>query len=145
MSGYAVVNLAELEDVALRFGLGHFHEARFATRPLGAVQTGLAYYRIKPNQRPSVAHRHEHQEELYVVVRGSGRAKLGDEVREFRTWDAFRVDPGTTRGFEAGSDGADILAFGARLASGGEQDAELVPEHWPEEETARSDAARPAR
>jgi mannose-6-phosphate isomerase-like protein (cupin superfamily) len=130
VSGFAVVNLAELEDVAPRFGLGYFHEARFATRPLGGSQTGLAYYRIKPGRRQPVAHRHESQEEVYVVVAGSGRVKLGTEVRPFRCWDAFRVDPETTRGFEAGADGAEILAFGVPLASAGENDAELVEDFW---------------
>jgi hypothetical protein len=56
--------------------------------------------------------------------------KLGAETRAFRRWDTFRVDPETTRGFEAGPDGAEILAFGVPLASAGENDAELVEDFW---------------
>jgi hypothetical protein len=38
------------------------------------------------------------QEEVYVVVRGSGRMKVDDEIVELKEWDAVRVPPGTWRG-----------------------------------------------
>ena len=50
---------------------------------------------------------------MYVVLRGSGRMKLDDEIVELETWDAVRVPPGTWRGYEAGPDGLEILVIGA--------------------------------
>ena len=40
-----------------------------------------------------------------MVVRGSGRMKLDDEIVELKEWDAVRVPPGTWRGYEAGTEG----------------------------------------
>ena len=37
-----------------------------------------------------------------MVVRGSGRMKVDDEIVELKEWDAVRVPPGTWRGYEAG-------------------------------------------
>jgi mannose-6-phosphate isomerase-like protein (cupin superfamily) len=99
--------------------------------PLGCEKSGLSYQRIKPNVRFPFAHRHKRQEEVYVLVSGSGRIKLDDEVLELRQWDAVRVAPETMRNFEAGPNGAEIIAFGApnmgpNLAS----DAEMTLGWW---------------
>ena len=53
------------------------------------------------------------QEEVYVVVHGSGRMKVDDEIVELKEWDAVRVPPGTWRGYEAGPEGLEILVMGA--------------------------------
>ena len=53
------------------------------------------------------------QEEVYVVLRGSGRMKLDDEIVALKEWDAVRVPPGTWRGYEAGEEGLEILVIGA--------------------------------
>lgn len=47
-------------------------------------------------------HRHREQEEVYVVVAGSGRMKAGDELVEIAEWDVIRVAPSVMRAFEAG-------------------------------------------
>jgi mannose-6-phosphate isomerase-like protein (cupin superfamily) len=73
-------------------------------------------------------HRHREQEEVYVVVAGSGRAKLDDEIVEVATWDVLRVAPAVVRAFEAGSDGLDLICIGGRRPRGG--DTERVPDHW---------------
>jgi quercetin dioxygenase-like cupin family protein len=131
MGTFSIVNLRELENAAERFGFGAYQESRFANEPLACRQTGLSYHRIKPGQRSPIAHRHKRQEELYVIVAGSGRAKLDVEIREFGPWDAFRVDADVVRSFEAGPDGAEILAFGAPVVDGDERDpGELVSDHW---------------
>ncbi|MDQ4082452.1 MAG: cupin domain-containing protein [Actinomycetota bacterium] len=98
MGSYTSVNLLDLDDAAQAFGFGDYQESRFANEALGCRQTGLAYHRIKPGQRSPVAHRHARQEELYVVVRGNGAAKLDGEIVPFRQWDAFRVDADVVRG-----------------------------------------------
>src|SRR3954469_24979189 len=103
MADYTIKNLRDdVEDSAVAFGYSPALEARFARDVLGLQQSGLSYQRLAPNERSPFAHRHAGEEEIYVVVDGSGRARLGDEVRDIRTWDAIRVGPRTTREFEAG-------------------------------------------
>ena len=48
-----------------------------------------------------------------MVVGGSGRMKVDDEIVELEQWDAVRVPPGTWRGYEAGPEGLEMLVIGA--------------------------------
>lgn len=112
--GFDKHNLLATEDSAVKFGFGHVGEARFPNEDLGTQQTGLSLHSVKPNQRQAFAHRHEEVEEIYVVLHGSGRAKLDDEIVEIGERDALRVDPGTWRCFEAGPEGLEVLAFSPR-------------------------------
>lgn len=128
MPGYSIVNLRELEDQAPKFGYGERQEARFATKPLRAEMSGLSLQRVKPGQRLAFGHRHKQEEELYVVVGGSGRAKLDDEEVELKQWDAIRVPPGTVRSFEGSDEGIEFLAFGSRGL--GIEDTESVEVDW---------------
>ena len=59
---------------------------------------------------------------MFVVVRGSGRMKLDEEIVEVKEWDVVRVPPGTWRGYEAGPDGLEILVFGAPKLGGNPRD-----------------------
>lgn len=127
--GYALLNLkSDVEDAAQSFGLSPALEARFGRRALDAKQVGLSYQRLQPNFRIPFAHRHVTQEEIYVVLSGSGRAKLEDEIVELRRWDALRVDKETMRGFESGPDGLELLVVGAPATEG--NDAEMVTSWW---------------
>jgi mannose-6-phosphate isomerase-like protein (cupin superfamily) len=95
---------------------------------LGAEQTGVNYLIIKHGQREAFAHRHREAEEVYVVLAGSGRVKLDDELVDLAPLDAIRVSPGTTRSFEAGRDGLEVLVFGPHV----EGDGEVVSDFWSE-------------
>ncbi len=103
----------DLEDVGSRFDAAPDLEFRLATKALGLEHSGLGYQRIPPGHRFPYGHTHKTQEELYVVLRGSGRMKLDDEIVELWAWDAVRVAPGTWRGYEAGPDGLEIIVVGA--------------------------------
>jgi mannose-6-phosphate isomerase-like protein (cupin superfamily) len=116
---YSIKNLRDVEDMAPRFGYEAVQEARFARRDLGAKDTGLAFHIVKPGQRQAFAHRHEQAEEIYVVVGGSGRVKLGDDIREIARLDAIRVAPEVARAFEAGPEGLELLAFGPHRENDG--------------------------
>ncbi len=70
----------------------------------------------------------EAPEEAYVVVAGSGRAKLDDELVELTAWDVLRVAPAVVRSFEAGPEGLDLICIGGRKPKGG--DTERVPDFW---------------
>ena len=129
MSDYTLVNLKDdVEDMAPKFGLSPGLESRFARVPLELTQSGLSYYRVAPGFRLPFGHTHEEQEEVYVVVSGSARIKLDDELVELKQWDALRVPPKTVRAFEAGNEGAEIVAFGAPNTDN--KDAEMVQDWW---------------
>jgi mannose-6-phosphate isomerase-like protein (cupin superfamily) len=103
----------DVEDVGSNFDGPPDLEFRAATAALGLEQSGLSYQRIPPGYRFPFGHTHRKQEEVYVVVRGSGRMKLDDEIVEIGEWDAVRVPPGTWRGYEAGPEGLEILVIAA--------------------------------
>jgi mannose-6-phosphate isomerase-like protein (cupin superfamily) len=109
---YTIKNLRQVDDMAPRFGLEEAQEARFARRDLDAEATGVAFHRVKPGCRQAFAHRHRDAEEIYVVLSGSGRMKLDDDVESIGPMDAIRVSPEVTRAFEAGSEGLELLVFG---------------------------------
>lgn len=119
-------NLRDVEDSALSYGLSDTQEARFARRALAAEQTGVAYLIIKPRQREAFAHRHREAEEIYLVLAGSGRVKLDNELVDLSELDAVRVGRCTTRRLEAGPDGLEVLIFGSHV----EGDVEQVPDFW---------------
>ena len=123
---FTLKNLAEVDDSAPKFGFAEVQEARFANDELEAEQTGVSYQRVKPGKRQAFAHRHERAEEVYVVLGGSGQAKLEDQVVELRALDAIRVAPGVTRAFQAGPDGLELLAFGPRH----DGDGDVLPGWW---------------
>lgn len=123
---YTFVKLTDVEDSAPKFGLGEVQEARFANHDLEVEQTGVSHHRLKAGRRQGFAHRHDKAEEVYVVLAGSGRVKLDDEILEVEALDAIRVAPGVIRAFEAGSDGIEVLAFGPRR----EGDGEVVQDWW---------------
>ena len=129
MSEYTIVNLKEVEDQAPNFGLSPDLEARFARVALDAELIGLTYERLSPNLRVPWGHKHKTQEEVYIVISGSLRMKLGDKVEELGPWDAIRISKDTMRGVEAGPEGAEVLAIGA---PGGPGDAEVEQGWWSE-------------
>src|ERR1700694_5082937 len=112
---YAKKNLRDVEDMAVKYGLSDTQEARFPRADLGAEQTGVNYLIIKPGQREAFAHRHRQAEEVYVVLAGSGRLQLHDELVDARQLDTVRVSPGRARSFQAGLDGLEVLIFGPRV------------------------------
>ena len=127
MSDYTIENLRDVEDSAPRFGFGELQEARFARGALDAVATGLSYHRVKAGKRQGFGHHHVEAEEVYVVISGSGRVRLGDEIHEIGALDAIRVAPEVIRAFEGGPDGLELVAFGPHH----DGDGELVPDFWP--------------
>jgi mannose-6-phosphate isomerase-like protein (cupin superfamily) len=128
VAGYTIKNLREVEDQAPKFGFAPDLEARFAGVPLECENFGLSYQRLAPNFRMPFAHKHAQQEEVYVLVSGSGLVKLDDDVVELKQWDAVRVPKETMRNLEAGPDGAEIIAFGAPNTGLG--DAQMTPGWW---------------
>ncbi len=113
MAGYTKQNLIDVENQAPNFGMPDGLEARFARRSIEGQELGLSLFRLAPNLRIPFGHKHAGQEEVYVVVKGSGRIKVEDKIVELAQWDAIRLDKDTMRAVEAGPDGIEYLAFGA--------------------------------
>jgi mannose-6-phosphate isomerase-like protein (cupin superfamily) len=119
-TGYARVNIENVEDAAAKFGMGELGEARYVREDVGAEGVGLSWYRMNPGRRTGFGHRHDEVEEIYVVLGGSGRVKLDDEILDLRRGDIVRVAPPTVREFEGGPDGMELLATGAHAKDDGE-------------------------
>jgi quercetin dioxygenase-like cupin family protein len=129
MPNFTRKNLMEVDDSAADRGADV--EARFARKHLDSEHLGVSYFRYGAGFRSPYGHRHREQEEAYVVVGGSGRMKLGDEVIELRRWDVVRVAPNAVRAFEGGPEGLELIAVGNDRPEGG--DGEMVQDFWPDE------------
>ena len=123
---YTHIHLIDVDDAAPANGFGERWEARVARTALGAEQTGVTHFRLRPGKRSPFTHRHADAEEIYVILSGSGRIKLDDELADVRPLDAIRVAPQVARAFEAGPEGLEFLAVGAHHAG----DREPVADAW---------------
>jgi mannose-6-phosphate isomerase-like protein (cupin superfamily) len=123
---FTIVNLKDVEDSAGAHIPGV--EGRFARKHLDSEHLGVSYFRYGPNLRSSMAHSHREQEEAYVVIGGSGRILLDDEIHELRQWDVVRVSAETVRAFEGGPEGLELIAVGADRPEGG--DGVPAPAAW---------------
>ena len=129
MAGYTVQRLTEVENQAPRFGFDERDfQVRMARVPLNCESSGISYERLGPGWRTPHGHRHNQQEEIFVLVTGSARMKLDDEIVELEPWSAVRVAPETMRAIEAGSEGAEFVVVGAPNTGPG--DADVTPDWW---------------
>jgi len=134
MSAYTKKNLrSDVENQAPNFNMPEELEARFGRSALEGETLGLSLFKLAPNFRIPFGHKHEGQEEVYVVVRGSGRIKVEDEIVEVGEFDAVRFDKNTMRNVEAGPDGIEYIAFGA---GDDPRDVEMAPNWWSEGEAS---------
>jgi mannose-6-phosphate isomerase-like protein (cupin superfamily) len=127
MADYTHVNLKEIEDQAPKFGMDGL-EFRVARSPLELDNSAVSYMRLEPNFRLPFGHTHNQQEELYVLVSGKARLKLGEEVIDLQPFDAVRIPKDTMRNLEGGPEGAEVILFGA--PNTGPNDAEMTPDWW---------------
>ena len=128
MKPFVIVNMLELDDsVAGRVeGL----QGRFARSHLDSRDLGVSHFRYAPGLRATTGHRHREQEEVYIVIAGSGRILLDGAAHDIRQWDVVRVAPAVVRAFAAGPDGMELIAVGGQKPEGG--DGEMVEVEWPE-------------
>ena len=117
-SPFTITNLMEVDDSVAGRAAGV--EGRFGRSHMDSEHLGVSHFRYAPNVRSPMAHSHREQEEVYVVVGGSGRVRLDDEVRPVGMWDVIRVSPTTVRAFEAADDGLEFLAIGSDRPEGGD-------------------------
>jgi mannose-6-phosphate isomerase-like protein (cupin superfamily) len=110
--GYSTINVDEIE----RAGPGG--AVRFVRRELGVQAFGINWYEIPPN---AAGHEHDEretgQEEVNVIIRGSGVYRVEGEEVPVREGTFLRFDPETTRMPVAGPDGLTMIAVGVRRGS----------------------------
>src|SRR5919202_1591337 len=127
MADYTHLNLKEVEDQAPKFGFSEM-EFRSARVPLGLESSGLSYLRLDPDYRVPFGHHHNVQEEVYVLLRGSARLKLDDDVIELKPMDAVRIHKDTMRNLEGGPEGAELIAVGPPHTGPG--DGPMTQDWW---------------
>ena len=123
------INFETVQDAYAEYGLQDHGEARYLRADLGAETVGVTLYQLRPGKRTGFAHRHQKVEELYIVLSGTGRMKVDDDVLGLRERDVVRVAPSSVRDFEAGPEGLELLATGGHVAG----DGEMVEDWWPPE------------
>src|SRR5882672_10787796 len=103
--GYSVVKLDEVEPD------GPGGVVRFVRRELGVEAFGINWFELPPN---TVGREHDEsasaQEEVNVVVKGSGVYRIDGEELPVEAGTFVRFDPETTRCPVAGPDGMTLLA-----------------------------------
>jgi mannose-6-phosphate isomerase-like protein (cupin superfamily) len=117
---YSKINFGDVADMYAQYGMQEHGEARYLREDVEAQAIGVSLYKLRPGKRTGFAHRHKAVEEIYVVLSGSGRVKIDDELIELARHDVVRVVPEAVREFEAGSDGLELLATGEHAPGDGE-------------------------
>jgi mannose-6-phosphate isomerase-like protein (cupin superfamily) len=128
--GFTIVNLKDVDNVAERHGLAPDLEARFPGDDLELEDSGFSYQNLAPNFRTPWGHRHERQEEVYLVISGSGRMKIEEQIIQIKPWDAIRVPNDQMRAFEAGDEGLELLVFGPRAGAEKSDVKDMTPNWW---------------
>ena len=131
MDGYTKRNLkSEIDDQAPGFGMSPSLEYRVAREDLELQRSGVSYLRLAPWFRMPFGHRHETQEEVYVLLTGAARLRLDDDEIALEPFDAVRIGKDTMRALEGGPEGAELILFGAPRTGSG--DADMVQGWWSE-------------
>ena len=130
MADFTLTNLMGLDDLAA--GRAEGIHVRMARSALATSDLGVSLFRYDAGVRAPYGHRHSVQEEVYVVIEGSGRIRLDDEVVDVRQWDAVRIAPTVVRTVEGGPDGITFIAIGGPRPPEGDGEM-LADDVWVDE------------
>jgi quercetin dioxygenase-like cupin family protein len=110
--GYSVVQVDDLP------GEGPGGAVRFVRRHLGVGAFGINWFELPPNVEGREHNEEDSgQEEVNVIIAGSGVYRVEGEEIPVRRGSVLRFDPETTRVPVAGPDGMTMIAVGARPGS----------------------------
>jgi len=128
-SGYTIVRADDVDDVYADDDSvpGEF---RALTDALGAEQVAITLIRVPPHSdfEQGTGHRHEHQEELYLVTRGVLTMRFGDDIRDVGAGSVVRVEPSTVRSHRNQGDvSVNLWAISVRSD---DSDSEKIDEFW---------------
>jgi quercetin dioxygenase-like cupin family protein len=103
-------------------------------RQLEATTLGARLWRLAPGQS-STRHRHRETHELYVLLEGTGRIRIGDDLLTLEPLSSVLVDPGDLRQVFNDTDSEQLwLMVGApaEAANTTEMTPELIAELYPD-------------
>ena len=110
--GYSMINVEDVEPS------GPGDAVRLVRRELGVLAFGINWFEIPPGAKGLEHDESEtQQEEVNVIIRGSGVYRIEGEDVPVRAGTFMRFDPGTTRVPVAGPEGMTMIAVGARRGS----------------------------
>lgn len=135
MSDYSIVDADQVEDAYA--GEDVPGEFRALTEALEAEQVAVTLIRVPPHSdfEQGTGHRHEEQEELYIVTRGTLTMRFGDEVREVGAGSVVRVAPQTVRSHRnLGDEPVELWAVSRKLDH---SDSTKVEDFWEASPQAR--------
>jgi mannose-6-phosphate isomerase-like protein (cupin superfamily) len=109
---YSLIHVDDIE------GSGPGGAVHFVRRELGVEAFGINWFELPPNA-PGLEHDESdsQQEEVNVIVAGSGIYRIEGEEVPVSVGSFLRFDPGTTRQPVAGPDGMSMIGVGARRGS----------------------------
>jgi uncharacterized cupin superfamily protein len=119
MNDPKIVNLSDLPWTPWASGERIAVDIRDPARKLGSVLSGLRLYRLAPGRQATRLHRHHLQEEMYLILKGSGTLRHGDREVPVKTGDfiLYRAgDPAPHTFLNTGSEPLEYLATGNRVA-----------------------------
>ena len=107
MGDYTIKRIAAMEAIYA----GSFRRAR---AELGVESFGMAILDFPPgaDRYPAHDHSHDGQEEVYVVLSGSGEIEVDGEVHRLDTETLVRVGPATRRKLRTRDESMRLLALG---------------------------------
>ena len=109
---YSIVHIEDIEPA------GPGGAVRFVRRELGVEAFGINWFELPPNVEGREHDESEtDQEEVNVIVDGSGVYRIDGQEVAVRAGSILRFDPGTTRVPVAGPDGMTMIGIGARRGS----------------------------
>jgi mannose-6-phosphate isomerase-like protein (cupin superfamily) len=135
MSDYSIVDADEVDDAYA--GEDVPGEFRALTKALEAEQVAVTLIRVPPHSdfEQGTGHRHDQQEELYIVTRGTLTMRFGDEVREVGLGSVVRVAPQTIRSHRnLGEEPVEVWAVSRKIE---DSDSTKVDDFWEASPQAR--------
>jgi len=136
MSDYSIVSANDVDDPYA--GTSVPGEFRSLTDALGSEQVAVTLIRVPPHSdfEQGTGHYHEHQEEIYIVARGTLTMRFGEEVRRVAAGSAVRVSAKTPRSHR--NEGDEPVEMWAVSRKQDEGDAVKLDDFW----TASPDAVQ---
>jgi uncharacterized cupin superfamily protein len=116
MSDYSKVNLLDVDSSSDNESI----QARFGRKLLDSEELGVSLFQYAPGFKATMSHSHKEQEEVYVVIKGTGHILLDDKVEAIKPFDTIRVAAPVIRAFKAGPEGLEIIAIGGHKPADGD-------------------------
>jgi uncharacterized cupin superfamily protein len=114
-----IVNLSDLPWTSWSSGERISVDIQDPARKLGSLLCGLRHYRLAPGKQATQLHRHHLQEEMYLILKGSGILRHGDREVPVEAGDFILYvagDPAPHTFLNKGHEPMEYLATGNRVS-----------------------------